>query len=173
MSSHHDRETASLFEELYEQLRALAAAELRSERPAHTLQPTALVNEAFVRIRGSVAFDSRTKFLGYAATAMRRILVDHARARKALKRGGADRWRLTLTGDELRSADAGFDVLEIEDALCRLEAIEPRQARIVELRYFGGLPIATVAEVLEVSEETVRRDWNAAKRWFAAQLGEA
>ncbi len=159
-----------LFEELYAQLRILAESELRNERSGHTLQPTALVNEAYTRVRGSLEFQSKEEFLSYATTAMRRILVDHARARRAQKRGGGKGWRLTLTADDIRTNDDGFDVLEIHDALARFEQVEPRQARVVELRYFGGLHVATVASVLGISEETARRDWIAAKAWFSEHL---
>jgi RNA polymerase sigma factor (TIGR02999 family) len=150
----------------------MASREMRRERPGHTLQPTALVNEAYLRLLGGAggapAWNDRTHFLSAAARAMRNVLVDHARARNAQKRGSG--LRVTLD-DELRGAgDPGLDFLELNDALERLAAEEPRWARVVELRYFGGLELAEIAQALDVSTITVSRDWRFAKAWLAQRL---
>jgi RNA polymerase sigma factor (TIGR02999 family) len=159
---------------VYDELRRLAAGYLRRERPGQTLQPTALVNEAFVRLsqeRGK-PFESRTHFLAIAALSMRQILVQRARARHAEKRGGgADR----ITLDESIAgasppADEGVDVLALDEALTRLAALDPQQAKIVELRYFGGLTIEETGDTLAISPATVKRQWNLARAWLRTQM---
>ena len=156
---------------VYGELRQIAARALRSERDDHTLQPTALVHEAYLRMVGgeNVAWQNRAHFLGCAARVMRNILVDHARARRAEKRGGGDA-RVTLT-EALGLADARHvDLVALDDALTALAATDEQKCRIVELRYFGGLGEVEVAEVLGVSERTVRRGWTMAKAWLRREI---
>lgn len=156
---------------VYQDLRALASARLRSERPDHTLQPTALVHEAFLRLaeQTRAAFRSREHFFAVAAETIRRVLVDHARARRADKRsaGGA---RLTIQA-ALDSPDKpDVDLLSLDDALTRLAALNERQAKVVELRYFAGLNIDATAAYLGVSEGTVKGDWRLARAWLEREL---
>jgi RNA polymerase sigma factor (TIGR02999 family) len=156
---------------LYEDLRRLAAGHMRHESPGHSLQPTALVHEAYVRLidQRQVHWRNRAHFFGVAAGMMRRILVDHARSRRADKRGGA--WdRVTLVEDQVAGGAQEMDLLALHESLERLAAFDPRQARIVELRYFGGLTIEEAAEVVGISEATVVRDWTIAKAWLRADL---
>ncbi len=157
---------------VYEDLRRLAAGYMQREPAGHSLQPTALVHEAYLRLidQRQVQWRNRAHFFGVAAGMMRRILVDHARRRLADKRGGA--WeRVTLVGDEVATADSGgVDVLALHEALEHLAIFDPRQARIVELRYFGGLTIEEAAEVVGISEATVVREWTIAKAWLRADL---
>ena len=156
---------------LYEDLRRLAAGYMRHESPGHSLQPTALVHEAYVRLidQRQVHWRNRAHFFGVAAGIMRRILVDHARSRRADKRGGE--WdRVTLVDDQVADRSQAIDVLALHESLERLAAFDPRQERIVELRYFGGLTIQEVAEVVGISEATVVRDWTIAKAWLRADL---
>jgi RNA polymerase sigma factor (TIGR02999 family) len=157
---------------LYEDLRRLAVGYMRRESPGHSLQPTALVHEAYVRLidQRQVHWRNRAHFFGVAAGMMRRILVDHARSRRADKRGGA--WaRVTLVADQVAADDPReIDVLSLHESLERLAAFDPRQERIVELRYFGGLTIEEAAEVIGISEATVVREWTIAKAWLRADL---
>ena len=156
---------------LYEDLRRLAAGHMRRESPGHSLQPTALVHEAYVRLidQRQVHWRNRAHFFGVAAGMMRRILVDHARSRRADKRGGA--WdRVTLVEDHVAGGAQEIDLLALHESLERLAAFDPRQSQIVELRYFGGLTIEEVAEVVGISEATVVRDWTIAKAWLRADL---
>jgi RNA polymerase sigma-70 factor, ECF subfamily len=157
---------------VYAELKAIAEREFRRERASHTLQPTALVNEAWLRIAAKPGgFESRSHFLGYAAQAMRHVLVDHARRSAAAKRGG-ELERVTLvTGDGREPAASPADVLDLDDALGRLKQEQPRLARVVELRYFGGATIEETAEVLGVSHMTVSEDWRRARVWLARELG--
>jgi RNA polymerase sigma factor (TIGR02999 family) len=157
---------------VYADLRRVAAGYMRRETPGHALQPTALVHEAYVRLidQTQVKWRNRAHFFGVAAGMMRRILVDNARRRRADKRGGG--WeRVTLAGDEA-AADSrkAIDVLALHEALERLAAFDPQQARIVELRYFGGLTIEETAEVVGISPATVVREWTIAKAWLRADL---
>lgn len=172
------REFAVLMPLVYDELRRIAAGYIRRERPGQTLQATALVNEAFVRLAAERArhFENRTHFLAIAALSMRQILVQRARARHAVKRGGAPQ-RVTL--DEARLGDiagAGvsrpgtIDVEALDEALTRLAAFDAEQARIVELRYFGGLTVEEVAEVVGVSPATVKRQWAMARAWLKRAL---
>jgi RNA polymerase sigma factor (TIGR02999 family) len=156
---------------VYEELRRIAARHLRAERSGHTLQPTALVNEAYMRLvdQTRVDWQGRTHFYAVAAGAMRRILIDHARGRRRLKRGGAAQ-RVTFSEDLPVPAAFDADVLDVHEALERLAAIDERQARIVELRYFGGLGVDEVAEVLGVSKRTVEAEWTHAKAWLRRAL---
>jgi RNA polymerase sigma factor (TIGR02999 family) len=155
---------------VYSELRRLAASYLRRERPGHTLQPTALVSEAFLRLAGrhSPHVDTRQQFFALAAQAMRRVLVDHARRRRALRRGGG----APPPFPALSAPDAGPDtgVLELDAALSRLEALDPRQARVVELRFFGGLELEETASALGLSISTVQREWRMARAWLRREL---
>ena len=156
---------------VYDELRRLAARYVSRERPGQTLQATALVNEAFVRISAerSREFQNRTHFLAIAALSMRQILVHRARARAAAKRGGAPQ-RVTLGDAHLGSAQPDVDVLALDEALQRLAALDPEQARIVELRYFGGLTVEETAEVMGTSPATVKRHWAMARAWLKRAL---
>lgn len=157
---------------VYEELRRLAGRYLRRERPDHTLQATALVHEAYLRLIDQTQVDWRNHahFVGLAARLMRQILVDHARAQHRQKRGGA---ALKFSLDELvdRSCERPVDWVDLDEALSRLASLDPRQSRIVELRFFGGLSIEETAEVLGVSISTVKAEWRLAKAWFRQQLG--
>jgi RNA polymerase sigma-70 factor (ECF subfamily) len=155
---------------LYAELRAIAGKHMRGERPDHTLQPTALVHEAFLRLVGGspAHFEDRTHFLRAASQAMRRVLVDHARARSAAKRSGD--LRVTLDEAIAGHDDRIVDLLVLDDALTRLAAAEPRWARVVELRVFGGLEVPEVASALGISPATAKRDWQFAKGWLAREL---
>lgn len=156
---------------LYNELRAIAGKHMRGERPDHTLQPTALVHEAFLRLVGGspAHFEDRTHFLRAASQAMRRVLVDYARARSAAKRSGD--LRVTLDESLAGHDDRIVDLLVLDDALTRLAAAEPRWARVVELRVFGGLEVPEVASTLGISPATAKRDWQFAKGWLARELG--
>jgi RNA polymerase sigma factor (TIGR02999 family) len=152
---------------VYDELRRLAAGYLRRERPGHTLQPTALVHEAYVRLidQRQVDWTNRAQFIGLAAVMMRRILVNHARDRVAGKRGGgAEHVSLTLAGDRIGSPE--IDVLDLHDALEKLADFDGRKSRIVELKFFGGLTTDEIAETLGVSRATVEREWTFARAWL-------
>jgi RNA polymerase sigma factor (TIGR02999 family) len=157
---------------LYRELHAMARRRLRRERPGGTLQTTALVHDAYLRLLGQreVAWRDRGQFLALAATMMRRVLVDRARARRAGKRGGGGE-RIELTDLEAPDGQPIADVLAVDQALSRLATIYPRQARVVELRFFGGLESAEIAAALEVTERTAHRDWAFARAWLARELG--
>lgn len=161
---------------VYEELRVLAASQLRRERGDHTLGATALVHEAFFRLvdQRSVDWQGRAHFFGVAAQAMRRILVDHARRRHAAKRGRQH--QVTLDTDALADAanDAGAtdEVLAVDDALARLATVDPRQAQLVEFRYFAGFSLEETAELLGVSLATAKRDWAFARAWLQRELGD-
>jgi len=159
---------------IYDELRRQAARAMRREGDAHTLQATALVHEAYLRLvdQRRVEWRSRAHFFGVAAQMMRRVLVDHARARLADKRGGALQ-RVTLGDVGPDESDRELDVLALHDALERLAALDPRQARLVELRYFGGLGIEDTAEALSISPATVKREWAVARAWLRRELGDA
>jgi RNA polymerase sigma factor (TIGR02999 family) len=149
-------------------LRRLAETFLRGERTAHTLQRTALVHEAFLRLIGekNLVWQNRSHFIGIFARVMRQTLTNYAVARHRLKRGGSDPLRLTLEFYDSRK----IDVAALDQALQALEALDERQARIVELRFFGGLTVEETAELLEISPATVKRDWTLAKIWFRREL---
>jgi RNA polymerase sigma factor (TIGR02999 family) len=153
------------------ELRRIASAYLRRERPEHTLQPTALVNEAYLRLaeRGEVEWESKTHFLAIAANVMRQILVDHARARRAEKRHG-DRVQVQLDEALVVPFERDLDLVWLDNALDRLAALDPQLARVVELRYFGGLTTKEIAEVLGVSTATVEREWATARGWLRREL---
>lgn len=152
---------------VYDELRKLARARLASENPGHTLQPTALVHEAYLRLIGhdDPGWDGRGHFFASAARAMRRILVDHARAKASAKRAG-DRQRIALDDQPADELADGVDMLDMDRALDRLEEIEPRMVEVVHLRYFAGLPPEAIARTLGVSKRTVERDWLSARAWL-------
>ena len=152
------------------ELHRLAQRYLRRERRGHTLQTSALVNEAFLQLVGQhVSWQNRAHFFGVAAQLMRRILVEYARDKKRLKRGGE--WQRISLGDAAETAPAeDADLLALDDALHSLAALDPQQSRIVELRYFGGLTIAETAEVLGVSHSTIEREWSLARAWLRREL---
>jgi RNA polymerase sigma factor (TIGR02999 family) len=162
-----------LFAAAYPQLRRIAARFLQRERADHTLEPTALVNELALRLLGAapIAYTDRAHFFALAAQMMRRILIDHARARVAEKRGGAQhRMNLSSIEEDLLPAAHNEDVLLLDEALSRLEQADARAAKVVELRFFGGLHEQEVADVLGVSVITVKRDWKVARAWLIDQL---
>lgn len=156
---------------VYDELRALAANYLRRERPDHTLQPTALVHEAYLKLmqRATLDIRNRTHFFALASGAMRQILVDHARAHRALKRGGG--WQRIAVDESLGVRDGRFeDVLELDEALTKLAERDARAARIVELRFFGGLTEPEVAQEMEMSERWVRKQWAFARAWLRREM---
>ena len=185
-----ERAFAQLSALMYEELRQLAQRHLQRERSNHTMQKTALVNEAFVRLVGqqSVDWQSRAHFIGLASKLMRRVLVDYARARLADKRGGGAG---LLSLDEMTTPEADEapdttptalqhldahtqeEVSAIDQALVRLEQIDERQAQIVEMRYFGGLTVEQTAEAMDISEATVKREWTLARAWLRRELGKS
>jgi len=156
---------------VYGELKRLAGRLFRSESPGHTLQPTALVNEAYLRLvdQKRVAWQSRAHFLAVAARVMRRVLIDYARRRRASKRGG-EAVRVTLDDFAAPSVSSPLDLLVLDEALAELAALDARQARIVEMRAFGGLSVEETAEVLDVSPATVKRDWSFAQAWLERRL---
>ena len=160
-----------LLELVYEDLRRLAAAYMKNERGDHTLQSTALVHEAFIRLVDwkTVSWENRAQFFAVAAEVMRKVLIDHARQKKAQKRGGGGQ-KILLDEAVSFSSEKELDLLALEEVLAALETVDKRQAKIVELRFFGGLSIEETAHVLNVSETTVRREWTFAKAWFQREL---
>ncbi len=166
-----DKAVSRLMPVVYDELRRLARHYLAHEREGQSLQATALVNEAYLRLKKDKRqpWQDRTHFLAIAATSMRQILVERARARKATKRGGS-RVRITLTDAVVPGGEKSFDLLVLDEALTRLSALDPEQARIVELRFFGGLSIEESAETLGISPATVKRGWSMAKAWLKREL---
>jgi RNA polymerase sigma factor (TIGR02999 family) len=171
--------SARLLDLLYEELRALAAAQMARERTDHTLQPTALVHEAYLKLvdQAQVQWQGKSHFMALAATMMRRILVDHARIHKAAKRGGSERAEGRVSFEQAEAAIATFDTLNpgldmeaLDAALKELAALDERQAKVVDLRFFAGLDVIQAAEVLGVSERTVKNDWRFARAWLAERL---
>ena len=186
-SSGDQRALAELMPLVYGELRRLADRQLRGERPNHTLQRTALVHEAYMRLisQRNVSWQSRAQFIGLAAQLMRRILIDHARGKRRAKRGGGiaplslDQTGVVLgapdedgaRGEALEfAADPTVDLSAIDEVLKRLEVLDPKQGRIVELRFFGGLSIEETAEVVGVSPATVKREWALARAWLRREL---
>jgi RNA polymerase sigma-70 factor, ECF subfamily len=167
MTAHIDSALASS----YEALRQLAARYLSAERAGHTLSPTALVHEAYLRLneQADTASVPRIEFMAQAALRMRQILVDHARQRDAQKRGGGDLQRITLTG-LLDASAQEIDVLALDQALDQLQSMDARRARVVQLRFFGGLEMAEIAEHLGISRATAQRDWDVAKAYLFVTL---
>ncbi|HET6890448.1 MAG TPA: sigma-70 family RNA polymerase sigma factor, partial [Pyrinomonadaceae bacterium] len=156
---------------VYDELRKQAARYLRRERAGHTLQTTALIHEAYLRLvdQKNVHWQNRAQFFGLAAQLMRRILVDHARTKKRAKRGGSD-IRVSLTGAKVLAKSEDLDVVALDEALDRLAQIDEQQSKIVELRFFSGLTVEETAEVLSISPATVKRDWSMAKAWLHREL---
>lgn len=157
---------------VYSELRRLAGNYLRRERNNHTLQPTALVNEAYLKLidQRRPRWQNRAQFYGVAAQLMRRILVDHARQNKAAKRGGSDQMRLSITSAGQLGEQPEIDLLALHEALEELKTFDEQQERIVELKFFGGLSIDETAEVLGVGHATVERDWKMARAWLRRKL---
>jgi RNA polymerase sigma factor (TIGR02999 family) len=156
---------------VYHELRRLAVRYLRHERANHTLQPTALVNEAYMRLvdQHKVDWQNRAQFFGFAAKLMRNILVDHARSRQTAKRGG-QQFRVSLDNDKQAGVKPEIEFIAVHEALERLATFDPQKSRIVELRFFGGLSIEETAEVLKIGHATVERDWKLAKAWLKREL---
>jgi RNA polymerase sigma factor (TIGR02999 family) len=156
---------------IYQDLRRLASYLLRGERPQHTLQPTALVNEAYLRLANDnkVTWQNRNHFFAVAARVMRHILVDYARFHQRAKRGGGVAL-LPLDEVFVFAPEASSDLLALNDALDRLGQLDPRKARVVELRFFGGLTVEETADVLQLSPNTILRDWNMAKAWLKREI---
>jgi RNA polymerase sigma factor (TIGR02999 family) len=157
---------------VYRELRRMAGNYLRQENPGHTLQPTALVHEAWLRLidQERVDWRNRAQFFGVAAQMMRRILVDHAKARHREKRGG-DAVKLSLDDVINLSRERAAELLALDDALDELMRVDERKSRVIELRYFGGFSVEETAQILGVSPETVMRDWKMAKAWLYQQIG--
>jgi RNA polymerase sigma-70 factor, ECF subfamily len=171
-ASHGNRDAeAALMTQVYGELRRLARKYMRAERANHTLQPTALVNEAYLRLMGQpgATWETRAHFFAAAAQLMRHILVDHARARVADKRGGPQH-QVTLNEGLASAEDKSVDVLALHEALEKLAKLDARQARVVELHFFGGLTFPEIAYVLDASERTVKRDWSMARAWLKLEL---
>lgn len=156
---------------VYQELRRIARRLMARERPGHTLQTTALVNEAYLRLvdAGNVSWQDRAHFFAIGARTMRRILVDFARSRSYRKRGG-DEERVSLDESLTVAGRPGSDLVALDDALTRLAALDSRKSEVVELRFFGGLSVEETAEVLKISPVTVMRDWSAAKAWLYREL---
>lgn len=166
-----DEAVDQLLPKVYDELRCLASSYLHRERCDHTLQPTALVHEAYLRLIGqrTVGWRDRAQFFYAAATVMRRILVDHARARNAIKRGG--NWRKTALDDAVTMLEErAVDLVSLDEALVRLAELDERMSRIVELRFFGGLTVEETSGVMEMSVRTVEREWTMAKAWLRGEL---
>ena len=163
---------ARLMPLVYDELRRLARAYLRRERPDHTLQPTALVHEAYLRLvdQSRIKWQNRAHFFGIAAQMMRRILIDHARAHASEKRGGS-RQRLSLDEAAILPEERAADLIALDDALKQLALTDPRKSQVVELRFFGGLSVNETAEVLKIHPATVDRDWIVAKAWLYREIG--
>jgi RNA polymerase sigma factor (TIGR02999 family) len=170
-SAGDERARDQLMPLVYQELRRRAAAHLRRERRNHTLQPTALVNEVYLKLvdQNRAAWINRAQFFGVASQMMRRVLVDHARAGRMAKRSG--QWaRVTMADDVAGLAPPDVDILDLDVALTRLSAFDPRKSRIAELRFFGGLSLAETGDVLGISVATVEREWQTARAWLYAAL---
>jgi RNA polymerase sigma factor (TIGR02999 family) len=157
---------------VYGEMRRIAHRYMQQERDGHTLQTTALINEAYVRLVGQQKMEwrNRAHFFAVTAQVMRHVLIDHARRLHYAKRGGAAQ-RVTLEEAEAMTQERAAELVALDEALNELAQLDPRKSRVVELRYFGGLSIEETADVLEISEMTVRRDWRAAKAWLYRALG--
>jgi RNA polymerase sigma-70 factor (ECF subfamily) len=157
---------------VYSELRRLASNYLRRERGEHTLQPTALVNEAYLKLvnQRNAKWQNRAHFFGISAQLMRRILVDHARQHRAVKRGGSEQQRISITSAEKIVEQPEVDILALHEALEELARMDEQQSRIVELKFFGGLSIEEIAEVFGIGHATVERDWKLARAWLRRQL---
>jgi RNA polymerase sigma factor (TIGR02999 family) len=157
---------------VYAELHRIAARYLAAQRATHTLQTTALIHEAYLRMahNSDIKWENRAHFLAVAAKAMRHILVDYARARNALRRGGDEKYRMSLDRAATISSQRPAEIVALDNALITLAQLCPRQSQVVELRYFGGLTNEEIAEALKISPETVMRDWRSAKAWLYLQL---
>lgn len=164
----------ALLPQIYDELRRIARAHMRGERTGHTLSTTALVHEAWIRLAGiqQVDWQDRTHFCATASRAMRRVLIDHARTRARTRRGG-DAVHVSLDDADAIVVQRADELLALDDALHRLEAVNPRQARLVECRFFGGLTIEETADVLDVSVATAKRDWALCRAWLNRELRNA
>lgn len=171
ISSDNFTDVDELLPAVYKELKRLAAFYLRQERQDHTLQPTALVHEAYIRLLGqkNLSLENRSHFFALAAQMMRRILIDYAKTHHREKRGGHQR-KIALDEAIGLSKERAADLLALDDALLRLAQLYPRKSQVVELRYFGGLSIEETAEVLHISRPTVMRDWDFAKAWLYQEL---
>lgn len=168
----HGDATASekLLPLVYKELHRLAKSYMRRERPDHTLQPTALINEAYLRLaHNSTDWQSRAHFIGIAANVMRRVLIDHARVHNADMRGGGLQ-KVELDEGLIASADKSPDLLALDEALVKLEKVNARQAKVVELRYFAGLSVEEIAHVLDIAPRSVKRDWAVARAWLFREI---
>ena len=170
-ASGEDGSQAALFEAVYSELHRLSAANLRRERSDHTLQPTALVHEAYLRLIGGrvLQFSSRSHFFVTAARTMRRILIDYARSHRASKRSG-NLQRVELDGQSIAVDEQAEDLIALDTALEKLALLDARQARVVELRFFSGLGVEETANVMGISEKTVKRDWALARVWLEKEI---
>jgi RNA polymerase sigma factor (TIGR02999 family) len=159
---------------IYQELKRIAGRQLQAERPGHTLQATALVNEAYMKLidQREANWQNRAHFFGVASQVMRRILLDYAKSRGRAKRGGAVH-RTTLDEELIFAEDRASELVQIDDALTRLEALDQRQAKVVEMRFFGGLSVEETAEALGVSAPTVKREWAMARAWLHRELSAA
>jgi RNA polymerase sigma factor (TIGR02999 family) len=157
---------------IYRSLKKIAHHHLNRERGSHTLQTTALVHEAYMKLvdQNSVQWKNRSHFFAISSQAMRRILIDHARKQIAEKRGGAEGRKISLDEVDAVSVNSDQNLVDLDEALCELEKVDPQQSRIVELRYFGGLTVEEAAEVLEISPRTVAREWAMARAWLFRNL---
>jgi RNA polymerase sigma factor (TIGR02999 family) len=166
----HQLNAAVRMQQVYPELRRIAAHLFQQERPDHTLQPTALVHEAFIRLcaHGPKQFANQAHFFGIVSRAMREILVEHARRRGAQKRGGG--WRRVMLEEAEATPVAEFDLLALDAALHQLNAFDPGLCRIVEMRFFGGLSTREIAPLIHRAESTIRRDWNIAKVWLQREI---
>jgi RNA polymerase sigma factor (TIGR02999 family) len=168
-----ERASAALMELVYGELRALAATYARSQQAGHTLQPTALVHEAFLKLvdQPLESWESRAHFFAVAAKAMRQVLTDHARARATRKRGGDEWQRVTLDDRAITSSGGDVDLIALDDALTELAQYDERKHRVVELRFFGALTVEETARILGLSTTTIESEWRAARAWLAMKLG--
>jgi RNA polymerase sigma factor (TIGR02999 family) len=157
---------------VYHELKRLAAHFLRDEREGHTLQPTALVHEAYLRLAGQnrAGWQNRAQFMGVAAQIMRRILVDYARQRVTAKRGGGEAPLAIEVSDVAGGVEQSAEMLAVDEALARLTALDPQQAQVVEMRYFGGMTVEETAEALSIAPRTVKREWAMAKAWLRVEI---
>ena len=173
VASGDQRDLNALMAAIYDDLRRLAVVHMRGERGDHTLQPTAVVHEAYLRLidQRSTNWNDRSHFFSVASCVIRRILVDHARSRSAEKRGGGDRGA-SLGHIDPAAPAPGIDLLALDEALVDLQELSPRQAQLVELRFFGGLTLDEIAQMQQIGRRSVDRDWAAAKAWLYCRLGE-
>ena len=170
MKNGDERAAEQLLPLVYNELHRLAKSYMRRERSDHTLQPTALINEAYLRLaHENVDWQSRQHFIGFAANVMRHLLVDHARAHNAERRAG-DLERVELEEGFMISRERSREVIALHDALSALESVDPRQAKVVELRYFGGFSVEEVAEILDLSPRSVKRHWALARIWLLKHM---